>query len=347
MPRADDLQLSWLEGFVRLAEAGSLSAAARQLHQTPAAASAALKRLEALMQVRLVERSTRSLRLTAEGEVLLEHAREMLASLDTARSRMRPGDPALEGEIHLAAPADLARGWLLPSLAGFLERHPGITLVLHVSDTLTDLRRERIDLALRYGSLPDSDLVARPLHQSRRALVASPAYLARHGHPAHPQDLTRHNCLSLYLAGRAQIDWRFWPRTAPGAQGAQGVPSPAARGDGAEEPAAAHRAGKPLTVRVHGNRRADDGEIVRRWALEGLGIAYKSRLDVREDLRSGRLVELLPDWLGEPFPLHAVLPTGRYLPPRVRGLLDELLRQARRLDDAAQAEGAPAPAGPG
>lgn len=306
MPWPGDLQLSQLELFVRLAEAGSLSAAARQLNLTPAAASAGLKRLEALARVRLVERSTRSLRLTAEGELLLEHARQALGTLDEARARLHPGEDVLEGEIHVGAPSDLGRHWLSPLLSPFLDRHPGVTLVLHTSDALTDLRRERIDLAVRYGAMPDSALVARPLHATRRVLVASPRYLEQHGAPAHPGELASHRCLALYLAGQAQRDWTFWP-----------------------DP---ERRGAPVTVRVRGNRRADDGELVRRWAVEGHGIAYKARLDVRQDLLDGRLVALLPQWHGERFPLQAVLPTGRYVPRRVRALLEELVARSAGLE---------------
>jgi DNA-binding transcriptional LysR family regulator len=297
-----DLTLSQLELFVRIADAGSLSAAARQLQLTPAAASAALKRLESAFGVRLVERSTRSMRLTAEGELLRDHARRALGDIDDARALLGAGRETLSGDIHLAAPSDLGRGALSAMLDRFIEQHPGVRLTLYVSDTLQDLVRERIDLAVRYGELPDSSLVARRLHVTRRVVVASPDYIARHGAPQQPAELTRHNCIALYRSGRPHLAWRF------------------------------ERGGVDTIVRVQGNRLAYDGALVRQWVLQGLGIATKARLDVADDLRAGRLVELLTDWRGEDFPLHAMLPAGRHMPLRVRRLLDFLGERFARIE---------------
>lgn len=306
-----DLQLSQLQLFVRLANAGTLSAAARQLQLTPAAASAALKRLEAALAVRLVERSTRSMRLTAEGELLREHAERALGVLDDARSLLGAQRETLEGEVHLAAPADLGRQVLSPMLDGILARHPGLRIALQVSDVRQDLLRDRVDIAVRYGELHDSSLVARRLHVTQSALVASPAYVARHGAPQHPRELAQHNCLALHRAERPHTQWVFVR-------------------DGAE-----------LTVKVTGNRRADDGGLVREWAVQGLGIAQKARLDVRADLRAGRLVELMPQWQGLRYPLHAIVPAQRHLPLRVRRLLDELVVQFAGLDEADNTDPAP------
>ena len=298
-----DLQLSQLQLFVRLADAGTLSAAARQLHLTPAAASAALKRLEAALAVRLVERSTRSMRLTPEGELLREHAERALGVLDDARSLLGAQRERLEGEVHVAAPSDLGREVLSPMLDAFLARHPGLRIALHVSDVRHDLLRERVDIAVRYGELRDSTLVARPLCATHSTLVASPDYVARHGAPQHPNDLARHNCLTLYRSERPHLMWTFV------------------------------REGEEITVRAEGNRRADDGALVREWAVQGLGIAQKARLDVLTDLRAGRLVELMPEWRGLRYPLHAIVPTQRHMPLRVRRLLDELVQQFADLEE--------------
>lgn len=311
MTAPGDLQLNQLQLFLRLADAGSLSAAARQLQLTPAAASASLKRLEAALRVRLVERSTRSLRLTAEGELLREHAQRSLGALDDALALLGAQRERLEGEIHLAAPSDLGRTVLGPMLDDFLARHPGLRLALHLSDAMHDLRRERVDVALRYGVLRDSGLVARHLHTTTRVPVAAPAYLAAHGTPAHPSELERHNCLVLNPGGRPALTWSF------------------ARG---------------VQVRVQGNRRADDGALVRQWALEGRGIALKARLDVREDLRAGRLVELLPGWAGESLPLQAILPDNRHVSLRVRRLVDELAARFAAIESDARGDTAVRPA---
>jgi DNA-binding transcriptional LysR family regulator len=296
------LQLTQLKLFLRLADAGSLSAAARQLQLTPAAASASLKRLETSLAVRLVERSTRSMRLTPEGELLRDHAQRALAVLDDARSLLGAQREQLEGEIHLAAPSDLGRELLSPMLDAFLARHPGLRLSMRLSDAVHDLRREGVDIAVRYGTLADSSLVARPLHTARRVLVASPDYVAQHGAPRQPSDLVNHHCLALYLSGRPQLQWRF------------------------------ERDGHATTVKVQGQRRADDGALVRQWALQGHGIAYKAQLDVLADLRAGRLVTLLPEWHGETFPLNAIVPAQRHMPLRVRRLLDELVYRFAELE---------------
>lgn len=294
MDGAADLQLSQLQLFLRLADAGSLSAAARQLQLTPAAASAALKRLEATLAVRLVERSTRSMRLTPEGELLREHAQRALGVLDDMRSLLGAQRERLAGEIHLATSSDLGRQILSPMLDGFLARHPDLRITLHLSDNLHDMLRERVDIAVRYGVLRDSALVARQLHVGPRALAASPAYLARCGTPQHPRDLAQHNCIALYLSGRPQLQWSFT------------------------------RDGQTLVIKAQGNRRADDGALVRQWAVEGLGVVYKSRLDIQADLDAGRLVALLPDWQCDRLPLHAIVPAREHMPLRVRRLLDEL-----------------------
>ena len=242
------------------------------------------------------------MRLTAEGELLRDHAQRALGVLDDARSLLGAQREQLEGELHVAAPSDLGREVLSPMLDAFLARHPGLRLALHVSDAMHDLLREHVDIAVRYGQLADSTLVARPLASTVRVLVASPDYLARHGTPQQPADLARHNCLSLYLGGRPQVQWRF------------------------------ERDGQASVVRVQGNRRADDGALVRQWALQGLGIAYKARLDVAADLRAGRLVQLLPAWHGETFPLQAIVPAQRHMPLRVRRLLDELVQRFAELE---------------
>jgi DNA-binding transcriptional LysR family regulator len=294
-PLPADLQLAQLQLFVRLADAGSLSAAARQLGLTPAAASASLKRLEAALGVRLVERSTRSMRLTPEGELMREHARRALGELDDARALLGAQRQRLAGDIHLAAPVDLGREVLSPMLDAFLARHPELRLTLHLSDGIRDLLREGVDVAVRYGQLPDSSLVARPLHITRRVLVASPQYLAQRGTPTHPHELLQHDCLALFLNGQPDLAWTL-----------------------------RHESGTTLQVKVQARRIADDGGLVREWAVQGLGIAFKARLDALADIQAGRLVELMPPWRGPSFPLQALVPAQQHQPLRVRRLIDEL-----------------------
>lgn len=296
--------------LVETARGGTLTAAARALEITPAAASAMLKRLEAQLGARLFERSTRAMRLTAEGETLLDYARRALELL--AEGEAQVGSPAgsggaLVGSLRVSAPSDLSRSVLLPWFDEFLARHPGVQLALSVSDRVQDVLRDAVDLALRYGEPADSRLVARRLYEARRVACAAPAYLARRGTPAAPQELAQHNCLTLHIGGRRETRWPF-----------------------------EHRAsGERLEVRVDGDRGVDDGAIGHAWALAGAGIVYKSAIDIAAPLRTGALVPLFPDWLGQRYALNAILPSNRFVPARVRALVDFLAQKFAALSDAA------------
>jgi len=288
--------------FVCTAEAGSLSAAARRLDLTPAAASAALKRLEAELQVPLFVRSTRSLRLTPEGERFLQHCQQALQLLNDGREAIATGRDVVGGLLQISAPSDLGRQHLLGWLDAFQALHPQLRLRLQLSDRLAGLHREPVDIALRYGTPPDSSLVALPLAaHNRRVLCAAPAYLARAGAPYAPADLAQHNCLCFVLGDELHDRWRFW------------------------------REGHELSVAVQGDRVSDDGDAVRRWALAGHGIAYKSALDVAEDLRAGRLVALCSEWQTEPAPLVMLCADRRQLNPAVKRLREFLQQRCAGL----------------
>lgn len=290
MTRIADLEL-----LVRAAELGSLTAAARALDWSPAAASAAVKRVEVQWGVPLFVRSTRSLRPSAEGERALPHVREALQALQQARDAAQAQHQALHGELQLALPSDLGRHVLLPWLEAFQQRHPQLALRLHLSDSNSDLLRNPMDLAIRYGTPDAPSQVALPLAlDNRRVLVASPAWLAQHGSPATPEALGRCEALRFMLGGEVPARWPLYVE------------------------------GRWLQVGVQGSRSANDGELVKRWALAGLGIAYKSWLDVAAELAAGRLVHVNPHWLGEPAPLSLVLPSRRQLTPAVRSLRDWL-----------------------
>ncbi|PTU78429.1 LysR family transcriptional regulator [Pseudomonas indoloxydans] len=301
MLRFVDLQL-----FVRTAETGSLSAAARLLDVSPAVASAALKRLEQQLQVRLLARSTRSLRLTPEGELYLVHARLALQSLEEGRQQLVGSQEGICGVLQLSAPSDLGRNTLLPWLDAFQDEHPQLQLRLLLADRVADLFREPVDIALRYGAPEDSSLVALPVAaENRRVLCASPSYLARHGSPRSVEELHQHNCLLYMLHGRAYDRWRFQ--------------------DGKRE----------VLMNVAGDRVCDDADVTRRWAVAGRGVVYKSWLDVAEDVREGRLQVLLPNWLGEPTPLYLVCAHRAQLSKAVHLLREFVQLRCQRLLDAA------------
>ena len=283
-----------LRVLVQTARGGTLTAAARALGMTPAAASATLKRLEAQLGTRLFERSTRAMRLTPQGQILLDYAQRAFELLHEGESQVAADRATLVGTLRVAAPSDLARTLLLPLFDEFLATHPGLRLQLSVADRVLDVLRDEVDVAIRYGALADSRLVARTLVDARPVCSASPDYLRRHGTPRTPQDLAGHNCITFDRGGRRHRAWRFC------------------------------RDGQWTQVRVDGDRSVDDASLAREWAVAGRGVILKSEIDQRRDLESGALVPLLAEWQTEPYPLHALLPSGRFVPNRVRALVDFL-----------------------
>ncbi len=281
--------------FVRAAECGSLSAAARELDMEPAAASAALKRLETALAVRLFVRSTRSLRLTSDGEQYLLHARNVLLALDEGAASLVRSRETISGELNLSLPSDLGRNVMLPWLDEFQLLHPDIRFRIRVSDRLADLYRQTVDVAIRYGAPEDSNMVALPLlPDNRRVLCASPDYFNRHGIPKKVADLSGHNCLRFVLGETVHERWTF------------------------------HKNRKIEALTVDGDRVSDDADLVRRWAIAGKGLAYKSRLDVSRDLSEGRLVAALTAYQGEAAPLNLVCTHRLMLSPAIVGLRDFL-----------------------
>ncbi|EPJ85769.1 MULTISPECIES: LysR family transcriptional regulator [Pseudomonas] len=293
MLRFDDLQL-----FVRAADLGSLSAAARAMDLSAAVASAALKRIEQQLGARLLARSTRSLRLTAEGEGFLAYARSALSSLDEGRRLLASSQDQCNGVLQLSAPSDFGRNVLLPWLDEFQRDYPQLTVRLLLGDRIADLFRQPVDIALRYGEPEDSSLVALPIAPlNRRVLCASPDYLARCGEPHHVEQLAQHNCLLFMLGNRVHDHWTF------------------------------HDGKREMSLTVRGDRFSDDADVVRLWALAGAGVAYKSWLDVAADVRAGRLKVLMPQLQGEATPLNLLCAHRAQLSKPVNLLREMLVRR--------------------
>lgn len=287
MVRLDDLAL-----FIRTAALGSFSNAAREANLLPGQVSAAIKRLELALDIRLFARSTRSLRLTPEGQQYLPFARQALDALDEGAGRLHQARQTLQGELQLSAPSDLGRNLLLGWLGEFREHYPGVSLRLRLSDRLADVFRDPVDVAIRYAVKHDASFVALPLSQgNRRVIVASPSYLARAGRPDTPEALVNHNCLR-YLLGNVVYD-KWWFE---------------------------HSEGTRQCITVEGNLVSDDADVVRRWAVAGEGVAYKSWLDVYPDVLAGRLEVLLSAWRGEAVPLFLVCPHRGQFSPVVQAL---------------------------
>ncbi len=311
--------------FVEAAQLGSLSAAGRKLGLTPAAASARLQKLEGGLKTRLFERTTRQLRLTDEGRLYLNCCRQALRALDDAEALLQAGRNAVRGKVRISATSDFGRNLLMQWLDAFNALYPDVSFALTLSDSLSNLVQEDIDLAIRFGVPQDSALAARPLAPNRRVLCASPAYLAKHGEPRDPHDLARFDCIVLGTASGPINEWRF------------------TRGDEVQR----------YTVPLDTARETNDGAIAREWALRGYGIVVKSMWDVEADLRADSLRVLLPDWRYPDAPLHALYHRNRFMAPRVRVLLDFLATRFAQVSgeletllDAARRRAAPqAPAG--
>lgn len=288
--RIADLQL-----FVDAAQLGSLSAAARKHGLSPAAASATLQRLEAALQVRLFHRSTRMLRLSVEGERYLAYCRRALDLLAEASASLHDGSDQVAGRLRISAPSDLGRNVLLDLLGQFQALHPALELTLMLSDATASLVEEGIDLAVRYGKPADSSLVARPLAYSRRAVCVAPSLLATLDAPLHPRALATLPTLVLVSPSGPMNDWHY-------------------RDD--------HGHG---VVRVSAQGETNDGEVLRKWALQGRGFAYKSLLDIEGDVAACRLVMVLDDYFREPAPLHLLYHRTAYQPARMAQLIEFLL----------------------
>lgn len=287
-----------MQTFLEIVGRGSLSAAARSLGAVPSTVSARLAALEGRLGVRLLARSTRQLRLTEEGEHYLIDCRRILDEIERSEACIGRYRGSLRGGLRVTAPSDLGRGRLRRVLDTFVEAHPRVTLHLHLSDETVDLVRGGFDLALRVGRPRGGDLVARKLVRGRRVVCASPGYWARRPRPATPQELVGHECLLWNANGQNEASWSF-------------------AGEGG-----------PFAVRVQGRRSSNDGELVRAWALAGLGVAQKSRWDVERDLDTGQLETALDDFVC-PADLYVAYPAGGPLPRRARCLVDHLVAEAR------------------
>jgi DNA-binding transcriptional LysR family regulator len=283
-------KLKQIETFVSVASRGTLTAAAAAEGVAPAVVSRRLDALEARLGVKLLLRTTRRVSLTFEGSAYLEDCQRILRELGEAEASVSLGGVKARGHLRLSAPAGFGRKHVAPLIMPFLDAHPEVTVSLDLSDRLVDLVNEGVDCVIRVGELTDSSLVSMRLAENRRAVVASPAYLEKHGTPRTLADLARHNCLSL----GQQRGWLF-------RQGEDTV-----------------------SIKVNGLLECNDGAVLHEWALAGRGLAWRSMWEVGADLKSGALVSLLEEFAAPPTGIHAVFPQRKFLPLRVRLLIDYL-----------------------
>jgi LysR family transcriptional activator of dmlA len=284
--------------FSALVRAGSLSAAGRELGVSTPAVSKHLALMEQRAGVALVNRTTRRMGLTPEGEVLLEHARRLLGGLEELEQALGGAKAAPKGLLRVNATLGFGRSHVAPVVSRFVRRHPEIEVQLQLSVNPPPLTDDAFDVCVRFGAPPESRLIARRLAANRRLLCAAPAYLARCGPPKTPEDLVRHQCITIRQGDEAYGVWRLTGR--------------------------GRNKTRAQSVRVRGALSTNDGGIAVAWALDGHGILMRAEWDIEQPLRSGRLVQVLPQYDTPDADIHAVWPQARQGSRRVRAFVDFL-----------------------
>jgi DNA-binding transcriptional LysR family regulator len=291
-------RIAAMKVFVRVVETGSFSAIARENATTQSAVSKQVAALEASLGAKLISRSTRALSLTEEGKRFFPEARRLVADFEAAEERLRLGRTGLTGWLRIAASVGYGRRILLPRVQSFLERHPAVRIDLRLDDGFADLVEEGIDVAIRLGELPDSSLVARRIGVSQRVLVAHPTYFAKLPNRGpkleHPRDLAAHNCI-VYTEGATHNAWEFLGPD-----------------------------GERAEIRVAGNLQTNSSEIIRAAALSGMGVCYAPNWLLPDELVSGEVRLLLPDWRARLIPIQAVYPAHRRHVAKIDALIDHL-----------------------
>jgi len=288
------VQPSDLGFFSTLAASGSLSAAARELGVTTPAVSKHLAAMEQRAGVALVVRTTRRMRLTPEGELYLERARRILGDIDELAQMLGNADAAPRGLLRVNATLGFGRSHIAPLVSRFVRKHPQVEVQLQLSVHPPPLTDDAFDVCIRFGAPPEARVIARRIARNRRLLCAAPSYLAAHGSPRTARELARHNCIGIRQGDEAYGTWRL-TRARP------------ERTD---------------VVKVRGNLTTNDGAIAVTWALDGHGILMRAEWDVAGWLRSGRLVEVLPQYRTPHADIYAVYPLRHQISARARAFVD-------------------------
>lgn len=286
-----------MTAFVRAVETGGFSAAAREMGLTPSALSKLVTRLEDRLGARLLQRTTRRLQLTAEGEAFYARAKPILSAMDEAEAEVAEAGASPRGMLRLYCGSTFGTHQLAPAIPRFQARHPEVEIDITISDQPLGAMQEGVDLAIRIGPLVESSLVARRICNLERVICAAPGYLAQHGTPRTPDDLQQHNC--LWITSLPAL--RRWPFDTD---------------DGIR------------VVHVGGNVATNNADTLLQLALAGVGITRLVDVVVAEAIRNGSLVPILTDWHHvEPVPLFATYPSGRNLSPKVRAMVEFLVEE--------------------
>lgn len=281
--------------FALVVKRGSLAAAAQELGITPPAVSKRLAAIEARLRVRLLNRTTRRMSLTPEGETYLAEGERLVAELELLERKISGGSVVPQGLLRINATLGFGRKHITPQLSRFALKYPEVEVQMHLSDRPVNLVEQAFDLAIRFGEQPDARITARKLADNRRILCAAPAYIAAHGVPHSPRDLHRHNCIVLRESDEIYGSWHLRSGT------------------------------RQETIKVRGPLSTNDGEAALAWALDGHGIVLRSEWDAAPFLRSGRLRPLLTDWAPPPADIHILFPTRSHLQAKTRAMVDFML----------------------
>lgn len=287
-------KFSEIQVFLSVVEEGSFSAASRKLLRSPSAVSKIIARLEHRLAVRLFDRIAGTIRLTQEGHKFHLHSRMVVDAMAQAENAVTPSEYEMTGVLHIHTSLTFAKYQLAPLLPLLLERHPGLRIEFIIGTDRGDFLKKNIDVAIHSGSPTELSLVGKPLFLRRWIIAAAPSYLQQYGAPAHPDELHGHRCLNFTV----RTHWNAWTFN-----------------DG----------GTPRTINVHGAVGADQGELLRTLAMEGLGIVRLAEFHISQDIAEGRLVELLADYQPKAQDMMYVLyPQGRAQAPRVKAFLQFL-----------------------
>ena len=288
------LQAADLGFFSTLAMSGSLSAAARELRITTAAVSKHLSQMEARLGLSLINRTTRRMSLTVEGETVLRHARSILAEMADLEQQLGASRSKPRGLLRINATLGFGRSHIGPLVSRFVMQYPEVQVQLHLSVDPPALSDDAYDVCIRFGPPPDTRVVARKIADNQRLLCASPSYIERHGEPKNTADLAGHNFISIRQGGEAYGVIKL------------------ARG----------RQGKTETIKTRGNLTTNDGSIAVQWALDGQGILLRAEWDIRHHLAQGQLVQLLPQHRTPDADIYAIYPVHHKSAARVRAFVD-------------------------
>ncbi|WP_442968092.1 LysR family transcriptional regulator [Pseudorhodoferax sp.] len=287
-----------MQTFVAVVEAGSFVGAVASTGLSKPAVSRQVAELEQLLGVRLLQRTTRRLSLTGEGQAYHQRCKELLQALAEAEAEAGSATAQAQGRLRVGAPLSFGALHLAGLWGRFLDANPRVTLDIVLADRVVDLVEEGYDLAVRIARLPDSTLVSRTLARTRVLLCASPQYLAQHGTPQHPRELAQHAVVQYSYWSAGEV----WSFTGPGGE---------------------------VRVRTRARMHANNGDTCRAAALAHQGLILQPDFLIAPDLRAGRLVEVMPDWHAAELEIQAVYPTRRQLPLKVRRLVDFLAEALR------------------